>query len=139
MTKYLNTETKYLNTDLDLFSPNDLTELVNALEAGGVSLLNPIEHEDGRWRANFDLYDPHDHPESTLTALLEVIESLDEKAAQDWRACSERIFDVGYDTGSTPWAFKQEISNATLRRIAGLGGSLKITLYGQVPAKSNRA
>jgi hypothetical protein len=39
----------------------------------------------------------------------------------------------GYECGAEPWGFQQEISSATLARIAALDASLRLTLYPETP------
>jgi hypothetical protein len=45
---------KYLNTDLDLVSAENLTELTGALEARGVFALHVTQDADGFWRASLE-------------------------------------------------------------------------------------
>ena len=58
-----------------------------------------------------------------------VIESIHESVRSIWRSCSLREFNIGYVSGSEPWAFNNGISSHTLGRMAAVGASLRITLY----------
>ncbi len=126
----------YLNTDLDLTSPDDLTALAAFFEARGMWPLHCDHGGDGLWYATFEVNDPSpcgadpSHvPENTIAAMLSVVESLPEPLKRIWEACTRRQFDIGYDCGSKPWAFNQGLSGELLGRIAAVGASLRITLY----------
>jgi hypothetical protein len=119
----------YLNTDLDLTSAGDLTELAAAFEAAGVSPLHVTQSEDGLWYACFETDEQHAEPETNIGAMLAVVESLAPPLRAVWACCSRREFNVGYDLGLEPWAFNQGLSAELLGRMAATGASLRVTLY----------
>ena len=119
----------YLNTDLDLTAPRDLTPLAAALKIHGVRALHVTAGDDGLWYAIFETDEQFQEPEPNIAAMLTAIESLSESALDDWRSCTCREFNIGYDCGSEPWAFNQGLSADTLRRTAAAATSLRITLY----------
>jgi len=122
----------YLNTDLDLTSPSDLTELAMAFAARGVRALHDVTcNDDGFWHAMFETDEQHDGPESNIAAVLTVVESLAEPLRSVWSGCTLREFNVGYDCGDTPWAFNQGLSSQLLERMGAARASLRITLYPQ--------
>ena len=71
-------EIHYLNTDLDLVSPSDLTPLAQALTARGLVALHIEEREDGCWSATFETEEQFREPDPNIAAMLGIIESLDE-------------------------------------------------------------
>ena len=93
--------------------------------------------EDGLSYATFEVYDQHNEPEPTITAMLGVVESLGDSLRAVWSGCTRREFNIGYDCGTKPWAFNQGLSGQLLGRIAALGASLRITLY--PPERKKRA
>src|SRR5512142_2736965 len=119
---------RYLNTDLDLVSANDLTTLVESLAARNIQPLHMDRHEDDLWYATFEAGVCWEQPEDTITVLLAAIESLDEPQRRAWWYCSTREFHVGYECRSEPWAFNQAISSQTLQRVTDVGAGLRITL-----------
>jgi hypothetical protein len=125
---------QYLNTDLDLVAADDLTTLAAGLEAQGVHPLHVDRHEDGLWHATFEADETYEQPEPNIAMMLAIIESLGESASRAWWTCTVREFNIGYECGSEPWAFNQEISGQTLRRVADVGAALRITLYPPAPA-----
>jgi hypothetical protein len=119
----------YLNTDLDLTSPDDLTPLAAHFEARGVFPLHVMRCDDGRWDATFESVGPHTEPEPNIAAMLAVVESLRKPLRTVWARCSLREFNIGYDCGLEPWAFNQGLSAELLGRMSAAGASLRITLY----------
>jgi hypothetical protein len=122
-------EITYLNTDLDLESADDLTALAAAFEVAGVRALHVTLGEDGLWYAMFETDEQHAEPESNITAMVRVVESLQEPLRSTWASCTRREFNIGYDCGADPWAFNQGLSCGLLGRMAAAGASLRITLY----------
>jgi hypothetical protein len=127
--------TAYLNTDLDLGSPRDLTSLCAAFEKAGVSPLHLERREDGSWWARLETDRQYDSPEPNIAAMLDVIEALAEPLRAVWDSCTERDFSIGYDGGDEPPAFEQMLSSALLGRIAALGARLGITIYAPEPGE----
>ena len=120
---------RYINTDLDLECPNDLSSLAKDLEARGVFALHIEQAKEGHWFARFETEEEYIDPETNIAAMLDVIESAEDSIQRLWRECSLREFNIGYDCGDEPWAFNQGLSNATLKRLAEVGATLRFTLY----------
>ena len=132
--------TSYRATDLGLFSTDDLTALAAALEARGLDVrhraLRVDEAEWFRiaepqwfWRFQTGGEEPYDHPEPEVAALLAAVEALDPPARAAWAGCSQRVFDLAYDCGTSPFSVRHDLSAGTLARLAAAGGLLRITLY----------
>lgn len=119
----------YLNTDLDLTSPNDLMSLVAAFESRHVFSLHVTRGDDGFWNATFETEDGYEEPELNIAAMVAAIESLDKRHRTIWQRCTQREFNIGYDCGAEPWAFNQGLSCGLLARMAAIGASLRFTLY----------
>lgn len=123
--------TRYCTTDLDLESPEDPTALAAAFEQRGLLLMRRVErYSDGTWFCGFSTGGgDYDEPDPHLSAILDVVEGLDPVSQAAWAACTRRLFDLGYDCGREPFAFRQELSAETLVRLAAVGATLRITLY----------
>ena len=119
----------YLNTDLDLRSGVDLTELIGAFETAGVFSLYGATGEEGDWHASFETQKQHTEPESNIAEMLNVVESLSSPLRAVWDRCELREFNIGYDCGDEPWAFNQGLSPALLGRMSAAGAALRITIY----------
>ena len=125
----------YLNTDLELASPDDLSALAAALEAQAVVPLHLTRQADGLWYAAFETAEQHGEPEPNIAAMLAVVETLAEPLRAVWAGCVRREFDIGYDCGGGPGPFEHGLSSHLLSRIAAAGASLRLTLY---PPESTR-
>jgi len=119
----------YLNTDLDLTSAQDLTTLARAFESRGVFALHVTRCDNGLWRATFETDDDHSEPESNIAAILAVSESLSKELRLIWDSCTQKEFNVGYDCGSSPWAFNEGLSANLVGRMVAAGVSFRVTLY----------
>ena len=128
----VDTEIRYLNTDLDLYSSDDLTALAAGLEKCGMAI-HHVGEDDGSWRAHLDLDRCYDTPELTIAAILDVIETLPEALRAIWTGCSRREFNIGFDCGDKPRPFERTLSNALLIRVAAVGAGVGITLYPAMP------
>ena len=120
---------RYINTDLDLECPHNLSSLARDFEARGVFALHVEQAKEGDWFACFETEQTYTDPDSNIAAMLDVIESAEDSIQRLWLECSLREFNIGYDCGDEPWAFNQGLSNATLKRLAEVGATLRFTLY----------
>lgn len=121
--------TRYLNTDLDLVSDAESTELSEHFASRDWIVLHSGVHEDGLWRASFEVGESHERADLTLSNMLDGIEALDGALHSLWMACSERVFSVGLDCGGEPRLFEMNLPNELLRRMAAVSCSLSLSLY----------
>lgn len=124
----MNNTIHYLNTDLDLVSQDDLTELGQAFERAGASPLFILQGEGQLWRATLETDRQHQEPESNISQMLDIIESLPDSLHTLWANCTVKEFNLGYDCGVESWAFNQGLSAELLRRLVHAGASVRITL-----------
>jgi hypothetical protein len=122
-------EIHYQSTDLDLRAPLDLALLADSLTSRGLFLYHAGQWHDGSWSARFTVSSGFREPDKDAAAILTAIESLDEPSQRLWAACMSRDFNIGYQCGEGPWGFNQQLSAATLTRIAAAGTGLVITIY----------
>ena len=121
--------TRYRNTDLVLTSSEDLTALAAIFESRGVVQLSLTRGDDRLWHASFETRGQHTEPEPNIAAMVAVAESLGDPHRSVWLGCTRREFNIGFDCGTAPWSFIQELSSVLLSRIAAIGASLALTLY----------
>lgn len=80
-----------------------------------------------------------DTADTAAKYLLGHIAKLKGKALRSWRQAHRRMFDIGVQAGAPSRAFEQvKLSCDTLRRIAGVGGQIQVTVYPAQP-KSREA
>src|SRR5262245_17489416 len=122
---------RYLNTDLDLSSKEDLRPLARVFQRNDMYALNVGLAKGKFWRAHFEANGMSQTPNGHIAAMLKVIESLKPKARGIWDRCETREFNLGYDSGFRPirGRFSNLIPTRTLLRMANLGLSIRITIY----------
>lgn len=125
------TRTKYINTDLELRSANDLTPLAAVFDGNDWSRLHLGPTTESEWAASYETGEDVSEPELTILRFLEVIECLDAGLREMWNSCHLRELDLGYDSGDGKYCLMNAISRRTLERIAVAGLSLRFTIYGR--------
>jgi len=133
--------TRFIVTDLVLYSDGDLTALAEVLEAQGLMAIHrPLPIDVPMWIFQGDCCgEEFDGPETEIAAMLAVVESLDPHTRVLWDGCSRRVFDFAYDCGVKPFTVRHDLSPGTLARLAAAGGSLRITLYTSEPRQIKKA
>ena len=133
---------QYLNTDLDLISPEDPTPLVGALESSGLlRALYAPSGADGLWYVTFEseeTWEPPREPQINIAAMLTAIEALSGPMRSAWDRCTKREFNLGFDfdCGAGPRSLHHGLPPDLLVRIAAAGASLQITVYRATEAES---
>ncbi|MGR5149372.1 hypothetical protein ACQKP8_22860 [Photobacterium alginatilyticum] len=121
-------KTRYITTDLDIFSNRDLSELA-AFFQGVTCILHC------GWRSD-DIFhlclEPNSDSENKLGEdlenLLSAVEQLPGELSTLWRSASEVDFNIGVETGDCH-GHNMKVSAKHLERIARLNGTLSITTY----------
>ncbi|PSR55900.1 hypothetical protein AHMF7605_21540 [Adhaeribacter arboris] len=126
--------TNYATTDLFLIASFDLASLAESLVHSGLLpyYVGPYvgPYQDGSWSARFAIGgDRHQEPDLDIASLLTVMEALPKPSRALWEACILREFDIAYNCTAQSEDLQQQLSAATLTRIAALGASIRITLY----------
>jgi len=119
--------TKFLNVDLDVSASAPLDWLVRYFARREVYCLSHAL-SDGTWLATFETNHSFASAEETTTALLGHIEAMKPPTRAKWDDCS-KVFNVGYDVGTHPWALSHGFSPQTVSRVAQVGGGIRWTLY----------
>jgi hypothetical protein len=61
---------------------------------------------DALWYATFETNAQFAEPEPNIGAMLAIVESLTRPLRSMWDGCTRREFNIGYDCGDEPWAFR---------------------------------
>ena len=120
--------TEFLNVDLELAGPSDLAGLVEALTPVFVLHITSefpfvanLEVESGNVNMDCD---------ATISALLDLVDKLDDDARGVWDQCTLRRFNVGLQSGLEPHCAEYSISAPSLQRLAAAGAEVMFTVYG---------
>lgn len=120
-------EVQYLNTDLEIESKSDLSSIVE--EFGDDVIVLHHGERRGFQHASFETAADSTDADATINSFCMLVESLPHEAREIWNGCLSRVFDVGYESGSSPPHFRSEIRASTIRRVANIGASIVITIY----------
>ena len=124
---------RYLNTDLDLVSSEDLAPLAAHFQREKIPPLHVTQGEDGLWYAIFETEHSHERPETNLAEILDAIERIPEHLRDAWSRCIKRELNLGFDCGAEPWAYAQDLSSELLARMGRSRIALGLTLYPERP------
>ncbi len=119
-------KTSFLNVDLDLESQSDLVPLIEAL--GPVYVLH--QTHEATFVASLEIEEVGLDCRATISALLDLVDALDEKARQRWDNCTLRRFDIGIQSGIDPRMVQYDLPARLVKRIAAAGSDLVVTVYG---------
>ena len=121
-------EIRYINTDLEIESTEDLTPIIEALGENAFVLHHgPIE---GLNHASFELTDDDSSdPDGAINRYCDLVENLSTPARKIWNNCATRILDIGVESGSSPHNHRFEVQQRTINRVSGIGAGLVFTVY----------
>ncbi|MFT5103882.1 MAG: hypothetical protein ACI86C_001542 [Candidatus Latescibacterota bacterium] len=117
----------YLNTDLELESPRDLTPIVEEF-GEDVSVLFNGEAR-GIYIASFEVAGSFGGPEGIIEFFCMLAETLEGEAKELWDGCYSKKLNIGYEGGVSHQSYESTICSGTIERMAKNGASLGITVY----------
>ena len=118
---------RYLNTDLDIESKSDLSRIVE--EFGDDVIVLHHGEIRGYQRASFEIAGNSTDADAVMNSFCTLVEELPKEVREIWDGCVSRVFDIGYESGTSPQNFRSEIRASTIERIARIGASIAITIY----------
>ena len=119
---------QYLNTDLEIESKSDLSKIVEEL-GEDVTVLHHGEMR-GYQHASFEIAGGSSRDaDAIINSFCTLVEGLSKEVREIWDGCVSRVFDVGYESGTSPQSFQSEIRASTIQRVAEIGASIVITIY----------
>ena len=119
----------YLNTDLDIESKSDVSRIVE--EFGEDVIVLHHEERRGYEHASFEISgsSADADADSVINSFCRLVEELPKEVREIWDGCVSRVFDIGYESGSSPQNFRSEIRASTIQRVAQIGASIATTIY----------
>lgn len=132
-------EARYLNTDLEIESKQDLSPIVEEF-GEDVSVLHQWEFREHQ-HASFEIAGSSliSNADDVISFFCSLVDNLPPSAREIWDGCSSRIFDIGYQSGTEPHSFRSEIRASTIQRAADIGASIVITIYPVPPVDERPA
>ncbi|WP_299020880.1 hypothetical protein [uncultured Photobacterium sp.] len=124
----MSTITRYVSTDLDIFSRQDLSTLA-AFFQDCVCILHCGWREETLFQLSLELAtDDYASIESDLDALLTAAEHLPEELKPLWCSALEVDFNLVFEAGGHH-RHRVKIPASLLKRVVALNGTLSITAY----------
>ena len=120
-------DVRYLNTDLEIESKNDLSKIVHEF-GEDVSVLHHGEIR-GYQHASFEISGTNAGADEVINSFCALVEGLPKGVREIWDGCCSRVIDVGYESGTSRRNFRSEIRAHTIQRVAAIGASIVITIY----------
>lgn len=119
---------RYLNVDCILTSEEQLSELVTFLNNEVTLLWN--ESSNGAYSVGFEtkLINTQ-NPEEDISKFLSILKALPSHLAKLVQNCSEKTFDVGFESGNTAEALDSKIDAIVIADVAKLGFAINIRIY----------
>jgi hypothetical protein len=122
-------ETHYLNTDLDIESKSDLSRIVQEFGDDVIVLYHGERRGYQHGSFEIDSGGTSAGADEVINAFCNLVENLPEEVREIWEGCCSKVFDVGYESGSSPRNFRSELRASTIQRVAAIGAGIVITIY----------
>lgn len=120
-------EIRYLNTDLDIESKSDLSRIVEEFAEDVITLHH--EERRGYQHASFEISEMCTDADKVINSFCRLVDELPKEVREIWDGCVSRVFDIGYESGSSPQNLRSEIRASTIQRVAEIGASVVVSIY----------
>ncbi len=124
-------DTRYLTVDLLIKSREDLTPIVTDFGEDVIVLTN--DKVGDFYFAYFEIAGSHAGPNEDIDFFCTLIEGLSEENRKIWENSFFRIFDMGYEAGTSNNSYSSDLRESVLKRIAEAKASVRITIYPYAP------
>ncbi len=120
---------KYITTDLEIESSEDLIGIVQELGDSMVIQLN--QWVDGTYRVSVSGTGSELNftPEQTINEFCDAIDKLSENSQALWHRCIARVADIAFESGNEPNHLTYHLPASLINRLSGLRVSIAITIY----------
>jgi len=120
--------THFLNVDLELESPTEMSPLIDALARRAFVL----QHDSSgtTHRATIELNREPRDPDAALEAFGKLVRALPLSAREAWNQAAVRDFNIGVQAGTTPPHFELTLAPGALAVASELRARIVLTVYG---------
>jgi hypothetical protein len=139
--------THFITVDLEVYSRRRLAVLAAAL-GRHLSVHYEGREEPGYYAATFGGRgfqwvrgrDKCLTPDEEIRGLVRLVKRLPPAARELWAGAQRRLFDIGIQGGHEPYAYPLTLATRTLEQVAGVGGTIAVTVYAAtVPSTKRRS
>jgi hypothetical protein len=128
-------ETRFLNVDLDIWSRSPLDRLTGAFDKK-VCVLH-VGREGRNFAAHLELASLPRDPDRLIRRFVALVENLPRAARRLWNQARIREFNLGVQAGTGPYSYELRLRPETLRAIARVDARFGVTVYGAAPSLPN--
>jgi hypothetical protein len=134
--KFRDTNTTFLNVDLDIWSAAPLEPLVATFGRRVVVL--HTGKEGRRYVAHLELagISQSRSADRAIRALVALVRTLPPRSRALWNRARTRDFNIGIQAASAPYAYELPVEPETIRAVAGVNARIVVTVYAPVPARA---
>lgn len=118
---------RYLNLDLLIKSRQDITPLIVDFGADVTALAN--EKCGDFYFCYFEIAGSHAGLNEDIGYFCSLVEGLEMENKKLWDSSFHRIFDIGYEAGSSGNSYSSDLKPDVIKRISAVGASIRITIY----------
>jgi hypothetical protein len=118
---------KYITTDLNLISKEDLSELAKNLCKDDDPHLN--EWVNDTYELRLGGTGVKNTPSKDIELFCSKIEELNSECSEFWKNCESRIFDIAFEGGDTPNNLTSLLNEQLILRLSKLKLGIEITIY----------
>ena len=118
---------KYITTDLNLKSKEDLSVLAKGLCKDDAPNLN--EWVNGTYELRLGSTGIDKKPSQDIELFCNRVEALPKRAKEVWANCESRILDIAFEGGDTPNNLTSLIDEKQILRLSKLKLGIEITIY----------
>lgn len=134
MKNIMKIESIYINTDLDIVSNKDLSDLVNLFKKK-CELLHSKKEQNGLWYMCIEAKGSgmtgsiNHNPTNDLIKLLKIVEDLPKKTISLLKKSKKFDFNIGWQSSKERPEGSCNLPNQILQRIAKIGATITFTVY----------
>ena len=122
---------RYLNVDLLIKSRSDLTPIVKAFGEDVIVMSNDKFGEF--YYAYFEIAGSHAGPNEDIGYFCSLIEGLEDGDKKLWDNAFYRIFDIGYESGTSNNSYSSDLKAYVISKISEVNASVRVTVYPYAP------
>jgi hypothetical protein len=130
-------ETRFLNVDLDIWARSPLDELVDAF-GRDVCVLH-VGKEGRSFGAHLELAAFPRGADRLIRRFVTLVETLPRSRRAMWNRARVREFNVGIQAGTSPYSYELRLQPETLLAVARVDARVGLTVYSAAPSATSRA
>lgn len=120
-------EIRYITTDLDFESHEDLSPIVK--EIGERALPSHNAWVNKKYYVVLAHPADYEKPEQTVESFCEILEGLSEESKKLLQRCSAKVLDIGFDSGEKPIPYHCQLPSELIDRLSVFGIGIVISIY----------